>query len=310
VLRAVVFTGSPPTSLLCISIHSQLIDLFQKDNAMNIRRIGLCLVGLALMVLQTSVVQADLLTGLTAHWPLNETVGETSAVDLVSGNNAALLGAGAQFVADGTRGQVLAVNGTPTGAAVAPSNPVSLDAGTILGWVLLDPSVNSGAHHFFPGQSMPGGNRIYFYSQVRDLKIGMGNSGAIGTTTAPSFDSDWHQVALTWSANSPGSGSGNFSVYYDGSEVASNAYTGLNTPATWFSIGGNYDPTDPAPHTSSLWNGRISDVGVWNRSLSGSEISEIFMAGSIPVPEPSSIVIACGSLIVLAWRTRKAFAVR
>jgi hypothetical protein len=270
---------------------------------MNVRRIGLCLAGLTLIAMQTSVVRADLLTGLTAHWPLNETAGATSAVDLVSGNNAALLGAGAQFVTDGTRGQVLAVNGAPTGAAVAPSNPVSLDGGTILGWVLLDPSVNDGAsHHFFPGQSMPGGNRIYFYSLGRDLRIGMGNSGAIGTTTAPSFDSNWHQVALTWSASSPGSGSGSFLVYYDGTQVASNNYSSLNTPATWFSMGANYDPTDPSPHTSSLWNGMISDVGVWNRALSGSEVAEIFTAGSIPIPEPSSIVIFYAGLAVLVCK--------
>lgn len=221
-----------------------------------------------------SAVEADLLTGMTAYWRFNESSG-LIAGDSIGANNAALLG-NAALANDAQRGQVLSLDGSIGTDALTPGNPVTLGAGTILGWIKLDPSAATGTRQVFPGQGISGGNRIYIQSVNGDLKIGMGSSSSIGSTGVH-LDSNWHQIALAWSGNG---GSGGFSAYYDGVQVQASTFSGLSTPANWFSMGSNFDPNDIPPQSSN-WIGRIDEVGVWNRRLTTQEVQSIYSAGQI-----------------------------
>ncbi len=227
----------------------------------------------------TSGARADLTSGLSAYWRFNESGGSIAA-DAI-GSNLATLMSNAIFADDAQRGRVLSVNATTGTQALSPTNPVSLTAGTIMGWVKLDPAAFTGTRHLFGGQGANGGNRLYIYASNGELKVGMGNAGEIGSTGAR-FDANWHQVALAW--NGSGNGSGNFSVYFDGAQVQTGNYAELTTPAGWFSLGANHDPND-IPSASSNWFGKIDEVGVWNRRLNSVEVLGAYNTGYI---SPSS----------------------
>ena len=252
---------------------------------------------------------AAIVTGLEAYWRLNETSGSTTAANSspnTPGLYTGTLAGNTDFVLDGTRGQVAVFDGTQDN--ILSSNPVDVTGGTILGWVKLDDGADTGSRFMFPGQSGPGGQRIYIYSGDGDLKVGLGNSGS-NVTISNALDNGvdvpaWHQVAVTWA--DAGGGAGTVSVYLDGTLAGSAGYNALTTAATWLSIGSNYDPGD-VPPLSSGWMGLISEVGVWDRELSGAEVSTVFNQGFIlPIPEPSSLMIAViGFAAICSRRVRQ-----
>lgn len=229
----------------------------------------------------TVVCRADVTSGMTAHWRMDEGNGHV-VLDSVGTHHTALMG-NASFVNDAQRGCVLSFDGSEGTHALAPTNPVNAAAGTILGWGKLNPTGLTRSCQIFPGQSVAGGNRIYLQSRDGQFEIGLGNAGAIGSTGV-TYDDQWHQIALTW--NQTHAGGGNFHAYFDGREVQAGTFQGLVTSANWFSLGSNYDPTS-VPAQSSQWAGLIDEVGVWNRSLSGDEILSIFKAERI-IPATSN----------------------
>ena len=242
---------------------------------------GLCSV--VAIMLTGAVARADLAAGLAAYWKLNEASG-TTATDSIGTFNATLSG-GATFVNDATRGNVLSVDGVSD--ALSNTNPVNVAGGTVLGWVWLAPGAADGGHAF-PGQSGPGGQRVYMFSNQGEFTVRLGNTPtASGSTGHFLDDSNWHQIGLTWTETGT-TGGGSFEAYFDGQPVKGGSYTGLTTAAAWLSLGSNYDPTDTVP-VSSGWTGKISDAGVWTRALSDQEVLGTFTRGTIGPIVPGDI---------------------
>lgn len=93
-------------------------------------------------------------------------------------------------------------------------------------------------------------------------------------TTASMSTGTFFHIVFVWEANTE------MTVYIDGSEVAGSFTTGdgvdnmaANTiPVT---IGGNYDANAHA----GLFKGTVDELGLWNRSLRGYEISDLYNGG-------------------------------
>jgi hypothetical protein len=101
---------------------------------------------------------------------------------------------------------------------------------------------------------------------------------ASGSVT-PFTQNTWHNICFT-DSDSNGVSTGQF--YWDGSPVtttltAGSASIAPNTTSNLpFYIGS-------APGGQYVWNGAIDDVRVYNRTLSSTEVSEIYQAGTAPV---------------------------
>jgi hypothetical protein len=96
--------------------------------------------------------------------------------------------------------------------------------------------------------------------------------GSRGDGELDQDDGSWHHVVGTSSTTS------GTRLYVDGvlvgSDLAPNVYTGLDGFGNPMAIGANPDASGRA------WDGKIDDVGVWNRTLSASEVSLIWNDGA------------------------------
>lgn len=100
-------------------------------------------------------------------------------------------------------------------------------------------------------------------------KIGLmgGNFTSSGNDYYPNSgpsvnDNNWHHVGVTYD------GAGNLKIYIDGSLVNSSTIT-YNTIGQVNYFGYN-------SHNGSQWNGKIDDLGFWNRALNQQEITNLY----------------------------------
>ncbi|MFM7032145.1 MAG: LamG-like jellyroll fold domain-containing protein [Bacteroidota bacterium] len=107
--------------------------------------------------------------------------------------------------------------------------------------------------------------------------------GINGSPVNPNLN--WHHWVVT-------NGPGGLDYYIDGNYAG-----GITTPigntlvsGTKFFIGSCPDSTGLAAHQSAYlnnWNGKLDDIGVWNRKLTQQEISTLFNGGSVGFPDVS-----------------------
>jgi hypothetical protein len=245
---------------------------------------GVCkvLIGSLAMVAIGTPGRADVLDGLTAYWRLNET-GGTVAHDAAGGVYDATLNGDAAFVNDPVRGQVLAP-GTPGvgNALVDGSNPIGTSAGTLMAWVnMADTDLYN---YIFESVDYSVGSepRIYVYAVNGNFVVGVGTTSSYPTSAH--FDTgNWHQVALGWQESSPGSGTGEFTAFFDGVAVQGTNYSGLTSLGNYFSIASQHYP----PNGVNGWSfkGLVSEAAAWNRYLTQAEVLELYNQGYIaPAP--------------------------
>jgi hypothetical protein len=175
---------------------------------------------------------------------------------------------------------------------VGPS-PISADAGTIVGWVN---ETSTDGYDFFLNDvdiTDPNEPRIYMYSVNGQYRIGLGNNSS-WITSANFTAGSWHQVALSWQASAPGSGTGEFTAYFDGTAVQGTTYSGLTSIGTNMSLGNQYYP--PANAYGSPLQGEMSEFAVWNRELSDSDIATLFSLGHILAPAVPGDINGDGSV--------------
>jgi hypothetical protein len=100
-----------------------------------------------------------------------------------------------------------------------------------------------------------------------------GSNGIAVQTTATTFDNgDWYHVVFTYDGSNTVAG---LKIYVDGSAEA--LATTLNAPAT--TLTNSASVLIGARNTTALegpWNGAITDVSVWDKELSGAEVTELF----------------------------------
>jgi len=186
-----------------------------------------------------------------AHWPLDETEGNT-AHDSAGANDALVMGNAIWQPNGGKIGGALALDGIddfiPTSFVLDPGKgPFSVFA-----WI------KGGG----PGQvviSQQGGvNWLCTNPADGTVMTNLMDSGRLakrGLSNAVVTDDQWHRIGLVWD------GANRF-LYVDDKEVAKDAQPGLVGRGGALTIGAGY-----ALAPGSLWSGLIDDVRIYNRAV-------------------------------------------
>jgi len=138
------------------------------------------------------------------------------------------------------------------------------------GGLISIPDTASNTSYFF--LAMDGGGGI-LYGQVRAGSI----IDAI-TSTGPSANT-WHHGCFAVD------GSGNLKIFIDGGSKGTDTGGGTPTGLNGYGIGANYKFS-----TSLFFNGRISEVGIWNVFLDDTEVVSLANGAAPPLVRSSSLV--------------------
>ncbi len=136
------------------------------------------------------------------------------------------------------------------------------------------------------GKASGGGTNLYQYvigSSGAGGDISLNTSDANGQYTGlcpvslSGKTNQWLHVVYVWNSDAD-----TCSVYFNGVQVASqNVTIGMNTTATHpLRLGQAYKDS------SYTLNGKLDEVGIYNYSLSGTEITNLYNAGTVVVPPP------------------------
>ena len=163
---------------------------------------------------------------------------------------------------------------------------------TVMAWVYLTNQPSVMGHTFYvAGDSQSGDdldlqiqtdNHVYFFTD--------NNSPWSSTACTNSLSTNqWHFLAASFVA------SGNRVIYLDGAPVATSTAGGHSVNNNPFTIGASY------VWGGRFFAGRISDVAVFNRALSASEISAFYAAASPALTNVTLTVNLSGNGVVISW---------
>jgi Concanavalin A-like lectin/glucanases superfamily len=255
-------------------------------SAKNMLKVGLLTVAL---VGAAIAAHATIISGLEGRWEFTDGYGITAPDSSGLGNTGTLSGA-AYFVNDPLRGQVLNVSGI-TGEMEVPSKPSLTPAsGTISVWVKPSQATLADVIHMDTDLLIQCNKSGPFYAY--DLRIdSRGSVYAIIANDDPKTCgkqpqvslkgagsqvklNQWTHLAMTW-------GSGTLAVFANGKQVGATSYTPDAT-------GISYHGAEPLEAAAAIWDfstgyleyqGELSDMRVYSRALTSTEISEIANAG-------------------------------
>ena len=242
--------------------------------------------------------KADIASGLVGHWTFDEGSGST-ALDS-SGNNSSGTISGPSW-ATGRIGSALSFDGSNDYVRVPYKSNLQLynSSFTFSSWIK---STDSDEGMIVVRDS---GNNTY-----NEWYFGLNHNNLNGNLSI--WDgSNWH---ATSSANVNDGGWHMATITYDGSVIR--MYKDGNLVATTSSVTTNYSSTDDIyiggrnPALPRYFNGVIDDVRVYNRALSASDISELFVAAGTPpgdsttptvsITSPTTGAVVSGSSVVVS----------
>lgn len=238
---------------------------------------SLALVALVALLL-CSFAQADVTTGLVAHWTF-----DGNATDSAHSYDLTLVGN--PGFGPGRFGQALQLNGSNTQYAVRPIDDPVFDFGagdfTIQIWAdfnerfteqtLIEKFTGGGG----PGWTFTTPGCIQFYTVPAGF--------AQGCYAVPT--GEWEQYVVERSGNS-------LLIYVDGSLLAVGSVFGALPVSTNPLLIGRRDAADGRNFNV---NGSLDDAAIWDRALSQSEIQYLFN-NPVPAPEPATIVLVFSGL--------------
>ena len=164
-------------------------------------------------------------------------------------------------------------------------------------------------------------NRYHVFEPAANFDISFGTTSVGGTITGPSpsytyasyinsaasvnstalANSAWHQVVQTFSSNGTIT---TLTVYIDGTALATTPTANTSDIAfTSLYLGRARDGSGDRE-----WDGMLDEVGIWDRALSASEVTELRglgQAGNSLVPEPSTFGLALSTIAFALWRRRR-----
>ena len=224
--------------------------------------------------------KSSLETDLISWWTLDETSG-TNAEDIWGTNNGTLENTEDGDWVDGIIGNGLKIDGVDERIVVP--NSTSLDAvgeGSITACIWFNTTTKTAEHYLLEksdGNNFaihiygPRGTTGYMKTYLKD-----GSNQPIIEGTTDCADGEWHHVCVVRDTTED-----KLRLYVDGAEdnteVEDTTNADMSNTAN-FIIGSKYNDVN-------YWTGTIDEVGIWNRSLSASEISDLCNLGSGTNPE-------------------------
>lgn len=183
---------------------------------------------------------------------------------------------------------------------------------TISAWYNLDsPPAGSSTNRYFVFESQ---NNFDVSYGVRDLAIGTAgiNDGQVftgdGTNigVADAAVAGWHHVLQTYTSDGITT---TIETFVDGSSVGTLTPTTASIADTGINFGAARDS-----QTNRGFDGLIDEVALWNRTLTSTDIQEVYNAGLngqslTAVPEPSSLALVGGLAIAAFFRRRRGYSI-
>lgn len=235
---------------------------------------------LMFLVLLFPAAQADILTGLIAHWTF-----DGNGAD-VSGNNYNLTLVGNPTFGPGRFGQALQLNGTNTQYAVRPIDDPAFDFSssnfTIQIWAEFDSrATEQTLIEKFTGGAGPGwtfttpGCGLQFYAEPTGFGMGC---------FAFSLN-HWDQYVVERNGNT-------MDIYVDGTLLAVGSLVGpMSASGNPLLIGRR----DAADGRNFNVNGALDDAAIWDRALTPTEIQYLYNH-PVPTPEPTTMMLVVSGI--------------
>ena len=130
-------------------------------------------------------------------------------------------------------------------------------------WFNAGGSYSNNEYLFFMGDTHLNAHLYFTGSAIKYRIYGSGTNDYDYSWTA---DSNWHMVSMVYDGNLK-------KMYFDGVNIANQTTGTLTNPNNHGVSVGNY-------YTGSYGSGSIEDeVGIWNRSLTGTEITQLYNGG-------------------------------
>ncbi|MBI1842530.1 MAG: hypothetical protein HYR88_16960 [Verrucomicrobia bacterium] len=243
------------------------------------------------ILLAQSVPISDRIIG---YWPFDEIVG-LQANDQTSYSDHGILINFPSNQSPWTLGQIegaLSLGGPGTSQFVRiPDYPKPQYQMTASLWAWADTLAPWGSLIKNWGRSLPGQFHLGLSDSSGFLSLYFaledGTVPVLRDTTAPFSIHQWEHIAFVMDGMTA-------RLYRNGEEVASAAYAGIINPVYLgpFSVGAKLDDQGegPDPLAPGFWNGRVDDLALWSRSLSGAEVLAIYRAGLSGKPWTTAVV--------------------
>jgi len=230
-------------------------------------------------------------SGLVGYWPFNGNANDQSG----NSNNGTVISGLLSNDRFGNANSSYYLNGQTDYITVPSVNSMLPNRLTLSAWVKI-PSNYTGNNGIGPIIR----SRLFGYILWFDLSNGSiihilhHNSSATTTTNTPSNinDNQWHQIVGTFDGT-------NNRLYLDGQLIStditssqSNLYYVSDGPVTFGRDGNN-----PSSFTS-MYQGWIDDIGIWNRALTPSEVQLLYTGCSTSAPTGSTLQTLCSGSTV------------
>lgn len=228
----------------------------------------------------TDIANSSLATGLVSYWEMEETSGtrvDSHGSNDLTDNNTVLYAAGIQGNASDHEASLTEY------LSIADAAQTGLDITgdiTIVAWINRESDGSYaliGKSNF--GQGASGRAYAILLDTVGgtahlDVNISNGSSDVWKSTAATLNTGTWYHIGMVYTASA-----GSVQFYVNGAAQGS-ALTGLPTSigndANPLVIGGAFDGAS----MSYKFDGLIDEVGIWSRTLSSTEIGELYNSGS------------------------------
>jgi len=210
-------------------------------------------------------VSANVWEGLVAYYNFNESSGSNLPDLALSDNNGTLMNMEVGDWRTGILDNCLFFDGVDEFVNITNSAPLNPENITISFWFNQTTKVNDAG--IVTKGSAGGGERQYnvFQSTVNNITGTINNSAFTGAGTWAD-DGKWYHFAVTYN------GTG-IAVYMNGTLAYTTAFAGGGIDAT------TYDLYIGRAEWNIFYTGEVDELGMWNRSLSALEISELYNNG-------------------------------
>lgn len=241
--------------------------------------LGVCIL-LVTVILCVNLVSAGFIdhstlnNDLTYVYTFSEGSGSTT-IDSISGNNLTLYNTTAPiWTSSGKNGNALTFNGnrTQNASSILDVAVTHKDNRTLAAWIK-DYDASAAANH-----RIVGWGRMASGQDGKGFSIGMSTSGAYPTWTLigqgnGDFDSQENATQDTWNLIVLAFNGTDTQFWVNGTNVKNKSYVyqtfvGTKLDVGWFNS------------SAYMFNGSVDEIYIWNRSLTGSEISDLWSNGA------------------------------
>lgn len=228
------------------------------------------------IIIVAPVVKADLTDGLVTYWNFDEGSRNTTYDNSGNGHNGTIYNAS---WTTGKFGSALYFDGDYDYVLQNPYNGFPTTQITVAFWMNTSDTVQEDGSAFSYACSNATNELVITnYSNFRFVV----HDQLVGTSGISSNDGFWHHIAVTWKSSD-----GQLLFYRDGVQMFSGTgFTGcLLIPNGSVAIGGDQDSVGGSWESSQFFKGVIDDVRIYNRTLTGDEIHDLFIPSTVYVDD-------------------------